>query len=95
MKKILIIGAGAMGAAFTFPCTENNHKVTLTEPYNTKLLKTISTKKKISSFSKNKFTKKISFRKIFNWIIETKMGLNSNCSEFNWDGFNQRKFKTF
>ena len=34
MRKILVIGAGAMGAAFTFPLVDNNHKVTLTEPYN-------------------------------------------------------------
>ena len=37
MKKVLIIGAGAMGAAFSFPLVDNNHEVTLTEPYNTKL----------------------------------------------------------
>ena len=29
MKNILIIGAGAMGSAFSLPCTENNNKVTL------------------------------------------------------------------
>ena len=29
MKKILIIGAGAMGSAFTLPCIENNNRVTL------------------------------------------------------------------
>ncbi len=29
MKKILIIGAGAMGSAFSLPCIENNNKVTL------------------------------------------------------------------
>ena len=40
MKKILIIGAGAMGAAFTFPCLDNKHHVTLSEPYNFKLVKT-------------------------------------------------------
>ena len=27
MKKILILGAGAMGSAFTVPCVENNHDV--------------------------------------------------------------------
>ncbi len=46
MNKILVIGAGAMGAAFTFPLVDNNHKVTLTEPYNkdlqNKLLKKIN-----------------------------------------------------
>jgi len=29
MKKILIIGAGAMGSAFTVPCMDNNNEVTL------------------------------------------------------------------
>ena len=27
MKKILIIGGGAMGSAFSVPCIDNNHKV--------------------------------------------------------------------
>ena len=38
MKNILVIGAGAMGAAFTIPCLDNNHKVTLCEPYNLSLI---------------------------------------------------------
>ena len=29
MKKILILGAGAMGSAFTVPCVENSHDVIL------------------------------------------------------------------
>ena len=29
MKKIIILGAGAMGSAFTIPCVENNNDVTL------------------------------------------------------------------
>ena len=29
MKKIIIIGAGAMGSAFTAPCVDNNNEVTL------------------------------------------------------------------
>jgi len=29
MKKIIIIGAGAMGSAFTVPCMDNNNEVTL------------------------------------------------------------------
>ena len=40
MNKILVIGAGAMGAAFTFPLVDNNHNVTLTEPYDNCLLYT-------------------------------------------------------
>ena len=53
MKKILIIGAGAMGAAFTVPLIDNNQKVTITEPYNLNLLKKINNKKKVSSSFKN------------------------------------------
>ena len=34
MKKILIIGGGAMGSAFSVPCIDNNHKVFITEPYS-------------------------------------------------------------
>ena len=29
MTKIIIIGAGAMGSAFSIPCIENNNNVTL------------------------------------------------------------------
>ena len=29
MSKIVIIGAGAMGSAFTFPCLDNNHDTTI------------------------------------------------------------------
>ena len=29
MAKILIIGAGSMGTAFSFPCSDNNHEVNI------------------------------------------------------------------
>ena len=29
MSKIIIIGAGAMGSAFSFPCLDNNHDVNI------------------------------------------------------------------
>ncbi len=45
MKNILVIGSGAMGAAFTIPCLENKHKVTLCEPYNNDLVKKYYQKK--------------------------------------------------
>ena len=45
MKQILIIGSGAMGAAFSIPLLDNNHKVTLTEPYNFNLIKKLNLKK--------------------------------------------------
>ena len=46
MKKILIIGGGAMGSAFTFPCIDNKNEVTITEPYNKTFIKNLSSKKK-------------------------------------------------
>ena len=33
MKKFLIIGAGAMGSAFSMPCIENNNQVTIVGTY--------------------------------------------------------------
>ena len=48
MKKILIIGGGAMGSAFTIPCLENNNDVTITEPYSKRFVRDLSSKKKIS-----------------------------------------------
>ena len=32
MKKILVIGGGAMGSAFTIPCLENNNDVVTSVP---------------------------------------------------------------
>ena len=29
MSKIVIIGAGAMGSAFAFPCLDNNHDINI------------------------------------------------------------------
>ena len=39
MKKILVIGGGAMGSAFTIPCIDNKNKVTITEPYSKNFIK--------------------------------------------------------
>ena len=47
MKKILVIGGGAMGSAFTIPCIENKNKVTITEPYSKNFIKELSSKKNI------------------------------------------------
>ena len=44
MKKILVIGGGAMGSAFTIPCLENKNKVTITEPYSKNFIKELSSK---------------------------------------------------
>ena len=44
MKKILIIGGGAMGSAFTIPCLENKNDVTITEPYSKRFIRDLSEK---------------------------------------------------
>ena len=59
MKKILIIGGGAMGSAFSVPCLENNNKVTITEPYNKTFIKNLSSKQKFHSALKLNLQKKL------------------------------------
>ena len=72
MKKVLIIGAGAMGAAFTFPLADNNHQITLTEPYSKDLLNKLITKNKFHPALKLKLSKKVSIKKFskrpFKWL---------------------------
>ena len=75
MKKILIIGAGAMGAAFAFPCLDNNHKVTLSEPYDLKLIKKLSFKKKFHPVLKLSLPKKLTIKKFSKEILNLKWDL--------------------
>ncbi len=75
MKKILIIGSGAMGAAFSIPLIENNHKVTLSEPYNLKLLKKLSFKKKFHPALKINLPKKLVIQKFSPDILSFKWDL--------------------
>ena len=63
MKKILIVGAGAMGAAFSIPLLDNGHLVALTEPYNLKLLQKLNLKKKIHPSLNINLPKKLKDRK--------------------------------
>ena len=63
MKKILIIGGGAMGSAFSIPCIENHHSVTITEPYSKVFIKDLSSKKKFHSALKINLPKKLRFKK--------------------------------
>ena len=63
MKKILVIGGGAMGSAFTIPCIENKNKVTITEPYSKSFIRDLSSKKKYHSSLKIKMPKNLIFKK--------------------------------
>ena len=58
MNKILVIGGGAMGSAFTIPCIDNNNKVTITEPYSKKFIKNLRSKNKFHSSLKINLSKK-------------------------------------
>jgi len=75
MKKILIIGAGAMGAAFSVPLVDNNQKVTLTEPYNVHLLNNINNKKKFHPALKVYLPKKLSIKKFNLELLNKKWDL--------------------
>ena len=75
MKKILIIGGGAMGSAFTIPCLENKNDVTITEPYSKRFIKDLSSKKKFHSALKIKLPSKLKFRKFSSDLLEEKFDL--------------------
>ena len=69
MKKILIVGAGAMGAAFSIPLIDNGHSVALTEPYNLKLLKKLNSKKKYHPSLNINLPKKLKINKFSSDIL--------------------------
>ena len=75
MKKIIIIGGGAMGSAFTIPCLENNNKVTITEPYSKRFIRDLSSKSKFHSALKIKLPKKLKFKKFSKDILKEKSDL--------------------
>jgi len=75
MKKIIIIGGGAMGSAFTIPCLENNNKVTITEPYSKRFIKDLSSKDKFHSALKVKLSKKLKFKKFSKDLLKEKFDL--------------------
>ena len=75
MKKILVIGGGAMGSAFTIPCLENNNKVTITEPYSKNFIKDLSSKNKFHSSLKINLPKKLKYKKFSNELLKQKFDL--------------------
>ena len=75
MKKILIIGGGAMGSAFTIPCLENNNKVTITEPHSKTFIRNLSSKNKFHSALKINLPKKLRFKKFSEDLLNEKFDL--------------------
>ena len=75
MKKILIIGGGAMGSAFSIPCLENNNLVTITEPYNKIFIKNLNSKKKFHPSLKLNLPKKLKFMNYSKEIFKKRFDL--------------------
>jgi len=75
MKKIIIIGGGAMGSAFTIPCLENNNKVIISEPYSKRFIRDLSSKSKFHSALKIKLPKKLKFKKFSKDLFKEKSDL--------------------
>ena len=75
MKNILVIGGGAMGAAFTIPSLENKNNVTITEPYSKRFIKDLSSKKKFHSALKIKLPKQLKFRKFSKNLLKENFDL--------------------
>ena len=75
MKKILVIGGGAMGSAFTIPCIENNNKVTITEPYSKTFIKDLSSKNKLHSSLKINLPKSLKYRNFSLELLNEKFDL--------------------
>ena len=75
MSKILIIGGGAMGSAFSIPCLENNNLVTITEPYNKIFIKNLNSKKKFHPSLKLNLPKKLKFMNYSKEIFKKRFDL--------------------
>tara|TARA_B100000902_G_scaffold251078_1_gene237601 strand:+ start:53 stop:1009 length:957 start_codon:yes stop_codon:yes gene_type:complete len=75
MKNILIIGAGAMGAAFSIPLLDNGHSVVLTEPYNFNLIKKLNSKKRFHPSLNINLPKKLKINKFSSEILNHKWDL--------------------
>ena len=64
MKKIVIIGAGAMGTAFAVPCIENKNDVTIVGTHlENELIDNINSNNKIHPVLKTKLSTEIKFEK--------------------------------
>ena len=96
MKKILVIGGGAMGSAFTIPCIENKNIVTITEPYSHTFIKDLSSKNKFHSALKTKLPKKLIFKKFNKDLLKKKFDLiviALSLSGINFIGNELKNFK--
>ena len=75
MKKILIIGGGAMGSALSIPCLANNNNVTITEPHSKLFIKNLSSKNKFHSSLQINLPTSLKFRKFSMDLMREKFDL--------------------
>ncbi len=64
-----------MGAAFSVPCIDNKHKVTLSEPYDLKLIKKINSNRKFHPYLKIKLNKKLIIKNFSEALLDKKWDL--------------------
>ena len=64
-----------MGAAFSVPCIDNKHKVTLSEPYDFKLTKKINSNRKFHPYLKIKLNKKLIVKNFSGALLDKKWDL--------------------
>ena len=99
VKEILIIGGGAMGSAFTFPCIDNKNKVIITEPYNKVFIKNLSSNNKYHSSLKKNLPSKIKYKKYSTSLLKKKydlvvVALSLSGIKFISEEFKQSKIKS-
>ncbi len=69
MSKIIIIGAGAMGSAFAFPCIDNNHEVNIIGTHlENEFIDNLKEKDNFHPGLKTKIDKKVKINKFENFI---------------------------
>ena len=66
MANILILGAGSMGTAFSFPCSDNNHSVSIVGTHLENNFIDIINKENKHPFLNCDIPKNVSFYKIKN-----------------------------
>jgi len=96
MKKILIIGGGAMGSAFSIPCLDNNNNVTITEPHSKLFIKKLSSRDKFHPGLKINLPKKLKFRQFSENLLKENFDLiviALSLSGIDFIGQELKKFK--
>ena len=98
MKKILIIGAGAMGSAFSIPCAENNNDVTIIgSVLEDDFISSIKSNKNLHPSIKVNLSNKIKIEKFENIGAVTSIDLDLivvavSSAGINWVGDEMSKF---